>query len=83
MQSSPALIRLGDAGNADVNIRDLIPGSIINNTRLRKIKDPLESAYRIGGSLTVDAVGRDGRNGRIIPSNPVELFLRLLYFLSG
>ena len=68
---SRGLPRLCDSAHAHIDFRDLIPGRIVHNTRLRKVKDPLEGAHGIGGIVPVDAVGGDSGDGGVVLGDAV------------
>ncbi len=63
--------RLGNPADADIDFGNLIPGRIIYDSRLRKIKNTLEGTDSLRGARTVDAVGGDTGNSRIILGNAV------------
>lgn len=63
--------RLCDPADPHIDFRDLIPGRIVHDTGLGKIKNTLEGAHRIGGSGTVDPVCGNTRDGRIILGDAV------------
>ncbi len=68
---APSSARLGNPADADVDFGDLIPGRIIYDSRLGKIKNTLEGTDSFRGARTVDAVGGDTGNSRIILGNAV------------
>ena len=77
------LLRLGNLTDADENLGNFIPCGIIDHTGLRQVKDSLKDAHGIGGPLTVDAVGGNGRDCRVISGDPVQLLLHLTDFRTG
>ena len=50
---------------------------------MRQPEDALKNTDRIGSTGTVDAVGNNGRDCRIVAGNPVNLLLNLLDLLTA
>lgn len=75
--------QLCNPGDTYKNLLDFIPGGIIHNTGGRKIKDSLKLPYCILRGFSVNAIGRDGRQGRIGTGDGIELFLNLPDFIAG
>ncbi len=63
--------RLRYPADAHIDLRDLIPGQIVHDSRLRQIKDPLEGTHGVGGILSVDAVRSDFGDGWVVLCNAV------------
>ena len=61
----------GDAGDADVDVGDGVPGRIVGNAVCRKVKDALEGTDGFSCSWSVDSVGVDTWDGREVAGNPV------------
>ena len=74
---------LGDAADADEDLGNFIPGGIVDDTRLPKVKDTLKGADGIGGGRAVDPVCCDLWNGGIVLGDPVKLLLDLQNLLPG
>lgn len=77
------LPRLRDPADSHIDIGDFIPGGIVHHTGLGQIKNALEGTDCVGGEGTVDAVGGDDGDGRVIPGDAVELVLHLQDFFPG
>lgn len=63
--------RLRDPAHAYIDLRNLIPGRIINDPRLWQIEDSLEGSHGICGVLPVDAVCGNTGDGRVVLGNAV------------
>lgn len=74
---------LGNPGYAYIDIRNFVPGGIVGDAGLGQVKDALENPDCIGGGGTVNAIGCDGGNGRIISCNTVQLILQLANLVAG
>lgn len=71
LSSIPYPPRLRYPADAHIDLRDLIPGQIVHDSRLRQIKDPLEGTHGVGGILSVDAVRSDFGDGWVVLCNAV------------
>lgn len=60
------LTKLCDAGHADIDLLDFIPGAIVHNTGHRKIENILKNFHRLLCIFSVNTIYGDPRDQRII-----------------
>ena len=65
------LFRLRNPGYSHVDIGNLKPCGIIRHACLGQVENALEGADSLCGGRTVDAIRRNGGDGRIITGNAV------------
>lgn len=63
--------RFCNPAHAHINLRNLIPGRIVHNSRLGQIKDSLEGTHGICGVLPVDTVRGNPGDGRVVLGDAV------------
>ena len=69
--------------DTDIDIGYFVPGGIVYNSGSRQSEDGLELLYSIFGGISKDAVCGDGRDGRIVLVDAVQLLLHLTDFRTA
>ena len=83
MLTSNLLVQFCDSGDAHIYFLNFIPGTIINHTGFGKAEYILENSHGICSLFSINSIGVDFGNQRIVVGDGVELILNLLYFRSA
>ena len=73
------LYQLRNSADGDIDLRDFIPGRIIDDTGGRQTENRLEFFYCIAGGWTENTVGGHCRDRRVVLVDPVQLLLHLAH----
>lgn len=77
------LTKLCDAGHADIDLLDFIPGPVIHFSGFRKAEDTLKGLHSPLRLLSVDTVCPDLWDQGIMVGYGIQLLLKLLDFLTA
>ncbi len=74
---------LRNPADAHIDFRNLVPGGIVHNTGLGQVKDSLKGTHGIGRVGTINTIGGDSWNRRVVLGDTVYLLLDLHHLITG